>query len=72
MKNRGITVILALLLIMIVTAGSGFASDKTVYLLDEASIVSPDNQRKINSRLADISREQSCGVYLMTTDDFMV
>ena len=70
MRNRGVTVVLALLLIMIVTASSGFASDKTVYFLDEASIVSSDNQREINSRLADISREQSCGVYLMTTDDF--
>lgn len=70
MRNKAITIILALLLIMGFAVGSSFASERAVYFLDEASVVSSENQKKINARLADISEEQSCGVYLMTTDDF--
>lgn len=70
MKNKAITIIMALLLTLGLAAGSSFAAEKTSYFMDDASIVSSETQKEINSRLADISKAQNCGVYLMTTDDF--
>ena len=70
MKNKAITIIMALLLTLGLAAGSSFAAEKTSYFMDDASIVSSETQKEIDSRLADISKAQNCGVYLMTTDDF--
>ena len=70
MKNKAITIMLALLLTLGLAAGSSFAAAETSFFLDEASIVSSESQKKIELRLADISKAQSCGVYLMTIDDF--
>ena len=70
MKNKAITIIMALLLTLGLAAGSSFAAEKTSYFIDDASIVSSETQKEIDSRLADISKAQKSGVYLMTTDDF--
>ena len=70
MRNKAITIIMALLLTLGLAAGSSFAAEKTSYFIDDASIVSSETQKEIDSRLADISKAQKSGVYLMTTDDF--
>lgn len=70
MRNKSILILLVLLLTMGISAASSFASVNTSYFTDEASIVSSEDQKKISARLANISNEQNCCVYLMTTDDF--
>lgn len=70
MKNKAIVIIMTLLLALGATVNLSFASAKPLYFTDGASIVSSEEQKEIDARLAEISKSQKCGVYLMTTDDF--
>lgn len=70
MKNKIIAIIITLLLVLGTAVTPGFAAEKIPNFADGASIVSSDEQKEIDSRLADISKAQKCGVYLVTTDDF--
>ena len=71
MRNKAITIMMALLLTLGLAAGSSFAAEKTsrFYKVTHPSSRS-ETRKEIDSRLADISKAQKSGVYLMTTDDF--
>ena len=48
MRNKAITIIMALLLTLGLAAGSSFAVEKTSYFIDDASIVSSETQKEID------------------------
>ncbi len=69
MRKKLIAIMLALFLIPGVSS-TAYATGEAIYFNDDAGIVSAEDVNEINSRLADISKQQKCGVYLLTTDNF--